>query len=329
MFELYSTGNYSLTALAKIVNEEGLRNKRNNKVSRSRIYDLLSDPFYYGKNRWNDKISAGQHKPLISKELFDAVQARLSRKSSQPQYKKHLPVFKAKIKCKECGGIITWEIQKGHWYGHCNHYRKCSQKIYVRQEKVEGQLFPYFDEVVPKNEKVLRWLEKALKESHVDQIDYNTSRREEISRLIKLADERMEKAYADKLDGKIPFNLCDKVIEDSAKEKENLLESLAKLGEARVAYYEVGFAIHELALKAKDIYKCQAATTEEKRLLLSHIFSNLALNADKITPNYTLAFEFLIKWMPEINKSFELAENRMNKGEKDAFTSFRSTVCAG
>ncbi len=327
IFELYSTGNYSLTVLAKIVNEEGLRNKRNKKVSRSKIYDLLSDPFYYGKNRWNGKISNGQHKPLISKELFEAVQVQLTRKINQPQFKKLLPVFKAKIKCEECGGTITWEIQKGHWYGHCNHYKNCSQKAYVRQEKVEEQLFPYFDKVAPKNEKVLHWLEKALKEGQAAETDYNTFRREEISRLIKLADERMEKAYADKLDGKIPAALCEKVIKNSAKEKEDLLESLAKLGEVRIAYYEAGFAIHELALKAKDIYKCRAATAEEKRLLLSHIFSNLALNADKITPNYTLAFEFLVKWMPKVNRSFELAENRMNKGEKDAFASFRSTVC--
>ena len=170
-------------------------------------------------------------------------------------------------------------------------------------------------------------MEKALKEGQAAETDYNTFRREEISRLIKLADERMEKAYADKLDDKIPAALCEKVIKNSAKEKEDLLESLAKLGEVRIAYYEAGFAIHELALKAKDIYKCPKATPEEKRLLLSHLFSNLALNADKIKPNYTLAFEFLVNWMPRINKSFEHAESRFNKGKKGAFASFRSVVC--
>ena len=328
MFELYATGNYSLNALVKIMDKEGLRNKKNKTASRTRIHKLLSDPFYYGKNRWNGEISAGQHKPLISKELFEEVQAKLSRKTSHPRYKKYLPVFKAKIKCEECGGTITWEIQKGHWYGHCNHYRNCSQKAYVRQEKVEEQLFSYFDKVAPKSKKVLRWLEKALKESHADETNYNTSRREEISRLIKLADGRMEKAYTDKLDGKIPAGLCEKVIADSVKEKEDLLDSLEKLGMARTAYYEAGFAIHELALKAKDIYKCPKATPEEKRLLLSHLFSNLALNADKIKPNYTLAFEFLVNWMPRINKSFELAESRFNKSKKEAFASFRPVVCA-
>ena len=42
--------------------------------------------------------------------------------------------------------------------------KKCSQKGCTRQEKVEDQLFPYFDKIAPKNERVLKWLEKALKE---------------------------------------------------------------------------------------------------------------------------------------------------------------------
>ncbi|MFZ1617217.1 MAG: recombinase family protein, partial [Flavobacteriales bacterium] len=146
MFELYATGNYSVSVLVEIMYKEGLRNKAGKKFGKSRMHETLADPFYYGKLRWNNVIHSGQHTPLISKELFDAVQQKHVRSNSNPQYKKHLPVFKAKIKCEECGGVITWETQKGHWYGHCSPYHKeCSQNNYVRQEAVEEQLFPYFD----------------------------------------------------------------------------------------------------------------------------------------------------------------------------------------
>lgn len=321
MFELYSTGNYSLNALVDVMRKEGLRSNEGGSIGKSRMHKHLSNPFYYGKMCWNNEIYNGKHEPLISKELFNAVQAKLIRKTDNPQYKTHLPVFKAKIKCEECGGVITWETQKGHWYGHCNHYKKCSQKSYMKQNEVEDQLFPYFKDAMPKNERVLNWLVKAMKESHIDEVDYNTQKRESFSRIIRTADKRIEEAYKDKLDGKMPVALCEKVMKDTTKEKEEAIEALGKLSESRTAYYEAGYAIHELALQATKIYQSPISKTEDKRMLLSYIFSNLTLNERKIGANYTLAFEFLAEWMPKLNRSFELLENSSIKGKRDAFAS--------
>ena len=328
MFELYSTGNYSLKAMVEVMHKEGLRSVNGNKIEKSVIHKHLSNPFYYGKISWNGEIHPGKHEPIITKELFDTVQSKLVRKVDNPQYKTHLPVFKAKIKCEECGGTITWEIQKGRWYGHCNHYKECSQKVWVVQPKVEEQLFPLFDGVAPKNERVLAWLIKAMKESHKNEIDYNNQKRESYNHIIRISDRRIEEAYKDKLDGKMPTALCEKVILDSTKEKEDAIEALAKLSRSRTAYYEAGYAIHELALKAKMIYESPKAITEDKRLLLSYAFSNLSLNADKINPNYTLAFEFLAEWMPKLNSTFELLENSSTKEKEDAFASPCPTLCA-
>lgn len=324
MFELYATGNYSLNALTQVMHKEGLRNG-SKKFGKSRIHESLSDPFFYGKIRWNGEISAGQHEPLISKELFDAVQQRLVRSGDNPQYKKHLPIFKAKIKCEGCGGVVAWEIQKGHWYGHCNHYRPCVQKDWVRQEDVEAQLFPYFDTVAPKNPRILQWLEKALKESHNEEIRYNTAKREEFNRIVRTADQRIENTYRDKLDGKMPA-LCEKIMKESIEEKEIALESLGKLSKGRAAYYEAGFAIHELASKAKDIYKSPKTSEDQKRLLLSYVFSNLTLKADRISPNYTFAFEFLAEWMPKLNSTFELEKIGTREAKEDALASSHPTL---
>src|SRR3989344_3970308 len=151
MFEIFDTGNYSIKALVEVMYKDGLRNNNGSQVGKSRMHKYLSDPYYYGKNVWNGEIYEGKHEPLISKELFASVQLKLKRNGKAPHYKKHLPVFKAKINCEECGGTITWEIQKGHWYGHCNHHKVCSQKGYIRQENVEDQLFSFFDAVAPKN----------------------------------------------------------------------------------------------------------------------------------------------------------------------------------
>ena len=314
MFELYSTGNYSLKALVGEMFKRGLRNNAGNKVGKSRMHALLTDPFYYGDMRWKGVVTKGNHPPIVSKNLFERVQFLLGRKIGSPQYRKHTPVFKAKLNCAECKGTITWEIQKGNWYGHCNHYKNCSQKASIRQDRLEEELFPFFDGVAPKSKKVLDWLERALKESHSEEIEQHTKRRQDIARGIERADQRMERAYLDKLDGAIDPALCQKIMEDSKKEKAALVEALNALGADQTAYYDAGFAIHELAANARAIYESPKATIEEKRLLLSHVFSNIELKQGTSTPNYTYAFEFLSEWVPKLNESFELEESQSRQG---------------
>src|SRR3989344_1227744 len=95
MFELYATGNYSLKAILIKMDREGLRKPNDTRLVRSRIHELLSDPFYCGKMRWKGQVYKGNHDPLITNELFDAVQVKLARKTGSHLYRKHLPVFKA------------------------------------------------------------------------------------------------------------------------------------------------------------------------------------------------------------------------------------------
>ncbi|OGZ67842.1 MAG: hypothetical protein A3D44_02910 [Candidatus Staskawiczbacteria bacterium RIFCSPHIGHO2_02_FULL_42_22] len=314
IFELYSTGNYSVKALVEMMYKKGLRNSYGNKVLKSRMHELLSDPFYMGKIRWNGQTYPGDHEPIITRAIFDEVQQKLVRQYKNPQYKKHLPVFKSKITCEECGGTITWEIQKGHWYGHCNHYKNCSQKVYVRQEIIEEQIFPLFDKVSPKSDRVTELLEKAIARKH----EGSTKRNEDLRADLQLSHDRIqrriEKMYEDKLDGKITADFYDKKCREYTADQENLLSDLEKLGNDDRKYFEVGYAIHELAEHAVEIYNSIKATTDDKRLLLAYIFSDLGLNADKIRHKYTYGFEFLAEWSPLLNKNFEPTKNPSKNG---------------
>ncbi len=321
MFELYSSGNYSLNKLVEVMYQEGLRTRPNNKLVKSRMADLLSDPFYCGKIRWKGDIYEGRQEPIISLELFNEVQKKLSRKLISPQYKKHLPTFKGKIVCGECGGTVTWETQKGHWYAHCNHYKPCKQNKYITLEKVEDQLLPLFQGAAPEDKRCLEWLKKALKESHADQIEYNKMKRESYNQIIAQMDNRMEKIYEDKLDGRITADFYEKKFEEYKKTKENTLNELSRLNKSRNLYYEAGFAIHELALNARKIYTNEKTTVEERRLLLSYAFSNLSLKDLELEPKFTLAFQFLKEWMPKVNNTFEPGKISLYSNKTEALTS--------
>ena len=151
-------------------------------------------------------------------------------------------------------------------------------------------------------------LPNKLAEDHTEESSAHKNKRDEIARAIAVADKRMERAYLDRLDGLMDTVLCGKIIEDTKKEKAALLQAQEGLNEVQTAYYEAGYAIHELASQAQAIYESPKATTEEKRLLLSYIFLDIKLEEGMTRPNYTYAFEFLSEWIPKVNKNFEPAQ---------------------
>jgi DNA invertase Pin-like site-specific DNA recombinase len=63
MFELYSTGNYSIKALVDKMTKVGLRNELGTKLSKSHTHEMLSDPYYCGEILWMGRRYEGKHQP--------------------------------------------------------------------------------------------------------------------------------------------------------------------------------------------------------------------------------------------------------------------------
>jgi site-specific DNA recombinase len=326
MFDLYSSGNYSVIALSDLMYREGLRGRTGKKIGKSCIYTMLRDPFYYGVLRWKGRDSPGKHEPLISREIYGRVQTLLNRSLNKPQFNKHLPVFKAKMICIRCGGSVTWETHKGHWYGHCNGYmrpgmtKKCDGKsCFIRQDRIEEAMFPFFDKVMPMNSRVLDILRESLRESHIDEIDRFDRKLSELNQTIARAQRRLEACYEDKLDGKISAETYQNLAKRYTDEKDAATAQITSLNRGNEAYYQAGFAIHELAEHASKIYQSEHTTNEDRRLLLSYVFSNIEINGKEAKFVYSKTFEFLVYWIPKLNAILELEDMLTNAGEKDKF----------
>ena len=330
MFALYATGNYSTPSLGDKMFNLGFRSRAGGRVVKSKIHKLLSDPFYYGKFVWNGEVYEGKHEPIISKDLFDDVRAKMNRVSA-PYHNKHAQEFRGKVFCGGCQKTVTWERQKGHWYGGC---KQCKAQIgektkYIRQEDLERDLLAHIASVAPQNEKVIDVLRQALKESHGEEIERHDTQTRSINNQLERIQQRMRVMYEDKLDGRITGEFYDERIKQFGEEKDGLVGSLKKLEEDNTEYYRIGFAIHELALKAKDIYLNQNATIEERRLLLAYAFSNIFVLKGNISPEYTKAFSFLEEWMPKVNTILEPKKSFVNKRQKELFSSSHPIVLRG
>ncbi|MEL5990650.1 recombinase family protein [Microbacterium phosphatis] len=78
-FEQYATNQFSITQLQMMLEDQGLTTRQSSKraakpLSSSQLAMILRDPYYTGVIRYKGKLHPGRHMPLISKELFLAVQ---------------------------------------------------------------------------------------------------------------------------------------------------------------------------------------------------------------------------------------------------------------
>ncbi len=148
MFDLYSTGLYSLRSLSEKLYEIGLRTKSGKKIYCGRIQRILKNTFYYGVIAYKDKYYPGNHKPLISKDLFDKCQIVMSG-GNKPRKQRHFFPLTGLFTCGECGCSITAQKQKTFSYYHCTNGKgTCTQRpFYIREEKLEEQLSAVFDAI--------------------------------------------------------------------------------------------------------------------------------------------------------------------------------------
>ncbi len=141
-FELYSSGNYSLNSIKKILFEKGLIGKKNKPLAVCNIQYFLKNPIYYGLIRYTGNIYEGSHPPIITKRLFEKVQKVSKQRHRATRKKKYNYPFRGFIQCGECGAMITAEIKKKRYiYYHCTKRKgKCSQPFNTTEENLYQQL---------------------------------------------------------------------------------------------------------------------------------------------------------------------------------------------
>jgi len=195
-------------------------------------------------------------------------------------------------------------------YGHCNNHlksRNCPKKTYIKEKQVEEQIDAVFEIIAPKSEAVLKWIEEIIKDENAGQVKLRETEIQRLNGLLSSIRKQKDKYFEAKINREVDLEYCEKKINE-CKTEEGVLESaLDKVVSQSDEYQDLRLIIHELAFRAREIY--QKATVDEKRLLFSQLFTNFTQNAYEIRANYNLACEYLVKWIPKLNESYELQKN--------------------
>jgi DNA invertase Pin-like site-specific DNA recombinase len=120
MWDLFLTGTYQVSDILDIANNKwGLRTTIRRKLggkplSRSQLYKIFVDPFYYGYFWWGNPITGekelmrGNHTPMITEKEYRRAQVLLGRKGKQqPQIRDFYAT--GILRCGECKGTVTAE----------------------------------------------------------------------------------------------------------------------------------------------------------------------------------------------------------------------------
>ncbi|MBA7602238.1 hypothetical protein ES703_09324 [subsurface metagenome] len=124
MWELMLTGRYNPPKILEIANNKwGFRTTHGKMLSRSGIYRIFTNPFYYGWFEYPKKSGnwyKGSHEPMIAAQEYDNVQILLGRKG-RPRPKTHNFAFAGLIRCGQCGAMVTAEEKNQIICSVCKH----------------------------------------------------------------------------------------------------------------------------------------------------------------------------------------------------------------
>ena len=271
MFELYSTGSYTLLSLANWCKENNLRGNLDKEMSINTVYKILQNIFYIGLMKYNGEIFEGTHESLISKKLFDLCQEVMSKRGKQKEIRKHNFSFLGLMKCT-CGASITAETQKGFVYYRCTKKKGlCQEKHYLREESLTEQITSFLQKVSLSSqdtEKVLAALDQEQEKARQDsQAEVNVSKAQLSQVEIKLQ-KLLDIYLADALS-----------TEEYAAKKQSLLSQKMSLSEKITDFEQKGLSWLEPAREfVKSLNQAAKLMRSENKTEMTTFLKNIGSN---------------------------------------------------
>jgi DNA invertase Pin-like site-specific DNA recombinase len=305
LFDEYATGLHtlrSLEQLAKELNLTSLQAKNGKTIHRNHIYNILTNPFYYGVMRVKGKLMPHIYEPIIDKSLFDCVQDIMTG-NSRPPLKLgigEIPyMFRGLIRCGCCGGTITPETHTKKsglkfTYLRCSHIKdvNCTQEL-VNEDVIMGQLNKeIFDNIYIKPE-MLENIKKNVQEHIKQETIANITTKREINARLATLKAKEDKLFDFYLDGKCAQSVYDKKSSEIETERIELKAMTEKYDNMNCDIAEMTENIIEFAANVGNLLKSSCAET--KREIFGLLLTNPILEGKKLRFSMLPPFDKLLK----------------------------------
>lgn len=233
-FRLYLEPGQNINTVTEEVSKSGLVSRNGRPLCKSAIHKMLHNPFYIGTIQFDGHEYPGAHEPLLNKKLFYDVQAKLANGYNE-RVVEHDPLFKGMLRCDNCGATVTWQLQKGRYYGACQRRNEaCKGRRMLREDWLEEQLLAEIDALDKRISGKAR-LQHLIKLLASQRNPYIGQHRESVIKMIHQQIRRLERIednlYDDKLAGKLDeqkYSQKSKTIQDELATLRQRLDRLAE-----------------------------------------------------------------------------------------------------
>lgn len=291
LFELYSTGAYSVEELRKKLFAEGF-NHKGRPYSKPRLLFVLKDIFYIGKFIYSGVVYDGKHEPIISIEIFNRVQKMFNQTKARSHETEF--AYTGLLTCGYCGCQMTAELKKGKYiYYHCTGKRGGTcKKDYIREEKLEEVFLELIDKLPNPDSGLFEEIKNAVLEIRKVKSEYEQTSQEEIQKQIARIQSRLDNLYIDKLDARITQEFWQEKHNQWHDEKDKLIEKLKAISNTSRTFDEGSNLLENFCKYARQEFL--RAAPKKKQAILKMLGSNFVYKDKKVSVELSPVFNYLI-----------------------------------
>ena len=260
IFGMYAKGGVGLFAIAQELNARGVPAARGRLWSKTSLHSILRNEAYLGRRIWNreDNQTAGRkykpreqwvvvdgaHEPLVSQDLFDAVQAKLQQRRTDPALHPRAAnsdyLLTGLVRCGQCQahycGFSTGRKGTKQYYA-CTTYRGkgkdiCPAPLLEKLVFEDLVLSAVRDRVL--TEENVRELTRLTNERLAQEAPALKAERARLDRELKLAEEKLARLQGALASGELGLRHLAEPIKDLTQQREGLRSAIAEV-ESRAA----------------------------------------------------------------------------------------------
>jgi hypothetical protein len=143
IFEMYASGNYTLSKIAQTLNEQGYRSVNGNPFARWGIYDILHNDKYTGTHYISGIAEPEKCPQIIDTALFKKAQEMLQKSACKAREQRtgHVYALTGLLQCGYCGqavcGTSAKNGNKHYFYYKCRSREDCANSRNYPADKLE------------------------------------------------------------------------------------------------------------------------------------------------------------------------------------------------
>lgn len=283
IYDLYLK-QHSIAKISDILHSKGYLTKRGRKISPSVIKTILSNEKYIGVYSWGDIRIENSIPPIISKSVFDEVQAIMPTRIKNKGRRSEMYNLCGKLICGECGGhyagsTATSRNKEKHHYYVCTNRRKyhtCTAPN-IRRDELEDLVINRTLEILNQPSNIARIVDLVMS-------GYNNTTQEAktaiqgINNKIKAIDTELNNCMNAIKQGFITERLKGE-IENLESERNNLLEQKANHESALIP---IKFTADHIEYFLERMAKENPTTKAGRSRILDTFIKSVTIYSDRV-----------------------------------------------